>query len=399
MRAGIDIEALHDLDAVTRLEHDWRRLWAAAPSAFTSYDWCVPWFRQYGRRARGRLQVLVAREAGEVIGIAPLYAWRGTLGGWPVRRVDLLGHNFSMPELLVSRHEAAVIPAFLEYLASSRGPRFDALVLRGLQSGTSQLAHTEAWLAEHHYRVHRNSIPTPSIQIEGNFEAYLKARGKNLKQQLSRAAKRCEAVGKVELVTHQKVPPAEAVELLDRVFVLSARSWKGTTGEAIGVQPLVAAFYREVAERFNDRGELMLTMLTIDGQDVAYVFGIAAGKRYYHIDTAYDRALHDASPGTLVNLHLIRELHELGFEQYVNEGYEAYKARWMSSELPTLELMAFRPTARGRLAGLAKLEVEPVARAIDRLRREALEEPTWQGRAEKLLARAKERLPERLRRP
>lgn len=375
MPAPLTIEALRDLGAVERLAAEWERVWELDPSAFTSIDWIVPWFRFYGLRAEGRLEVLIAREAGEVIGIAPLYSWRGTLGGMPVKRVDFLGHNFSMPQLLIARRTDDVVGAFLQHLVSRGGPPFDVLVLRGPVLGSLQLHALEKALKQRGFGTHDYSIPTPMIEVRGTFEEYLKARGKNLKQQYSRAAKRCEAIGPVKLST------TGDTSVLDRVYRLSAQSWKGETGEAIGVQQHVAAFYREVAERFAAKGRLRITLLTIGDRDVAYVYGLTAGRRYYHIDTAYDRTLQEASPGTLVNLQVIKELHEEGFEQYINEGYEEYKARWMSGALDTVELFGFRPTILGRLSALAKLEFEPRAKKI---RSAVISGENWQEKAANL---------------
>jgi CelD/BcsL family acetyltransferase involved in cellulose biosynthesis len=79
---GMSISEITTDDGFDRLQEEWNQLVLRldVPSPFQSWEWCRTWWKHFG--STHRLRILVFRDAGEVIGIAPLHQRRyGPLHG------------------------------------------------------------------------------------------------------------------------------------------------------------------------------------------------------------------------------------------------------------------------------------------------------------------------------
>lgn len=357
------IETIGSMDELHLARAEWMALhdrWQDA-SAYTAFDWIAPWFRWYAPGERS--WIMRAREGHRTVGFAPLYGWKGTLGGVPVRRIDFLGHNFGVGSFVVPEDETRVVRAFLDHLLAHRD-QWDVLSLKGIEQGARAHRALTTWLGEHGLGFETERFVVPTIDLRGGWKKYLQTKGKNLAKQLSRAQKKAAAAGPVVLTRSRPLEGAVVERTMERIVAVSLRSRKAEFHGAIGSNAHVEAFYRDLARGFRRDQRLDLAMMSIGGVDVAYVLGLVQGRRYYHIDTAYDEAYRDTSCGTLVNLQVIRELFDEDMDLYVNEGEDAYKARWVTGGLERVALYVFSPSTTAQVARDLKFRVLPVASRV-----------------------------------
>lgn len=313
--------------------------------------------------------MLVAVERGEIIGIAPFYSWRGTLSGVPVRRLDFAGHNFSIPNFIIRTRAQDVINAFLDFL-HEHVTSWDVMVIKGPPTDSEDFSIISNWLTRKRYEHCHDSDNVYVIDLMGTWENYLTKKGRNLKKQLTRASTRTESIGALTFHMTKNIQKSDLVMVMDQLCAISLNSWKGKDGSAIGSRAHVEHFYRQIAEAFNESGELDISTLTIGGKDIAYLLGLSTGGVYYPIDTAYDRAYESASPGTLVNLLTIKELFNRGYQQCVSEGDHAYKNRWATSSYEIAVVTIFSGSLRSRLSRTMRLHVRPGMQAAHSFCRE-----------------------------
>jgi CelD/BcsL family acetyltransferase involved in cellulose biosynthesis len=83
-------------------------------------------------------------------------------------------------------------------------------------------------------------------------------------------------------------------------LTLEASGWKGKNGTALSSQPADAQFARAMVSALAAQGEAAIHSLTLDGRPVSMQVVLRAGRSAYTWKTAYDEALHDFSPGTLL---------------------------------------------------------------------------------------------------
>lgn len=351
------------MDQLHLARAEWMALhdrWSDA-SAYTAFDWIAPWFRWYAPGQRS--WIMRAREGHATVGFAPLYGWNGTLGGLPVRRIDFLGHNFGVGSFVVPGDEPRVVRAFLDHLLAARGD-WDVLALKGIAQGSLAHRALTAWLGEHGLAFETEPFVVPTIDLRGGWPKYLATKGKNLNKQLARARKKAGAAGAVEITRSRPMEGGAVERMMERIVAVSLRSRKADFHGAIGSNSHVEAFYRDLARGFRRDQRLDLAMMSIGGVDVAYVLGLIQGRRYYHIDTAYDEAYRETSCGTLVNLQVVRELFDENMDLYVNEGEDAYKARWVTGGLERVAVYVFSASTKSKVARDLKFRVLPAAARV-----------------------------------
>lgn len=129
---------------------------------------------------------------------------------------------------------------------------------------------------------------------------------------LDRKRRKLERKGRLELTT---VGGPEAVPLLDRVM-----AWRAERYEE---RPVVTDFYRRLVTAGDPA---RVTALTLDGEPISAVFGLAEPTAFRLLAVGHDKAFSNWSPGLLVIEDAIRLACEGGLEEFdFTIGAETYK--------------------------------------------------------------------------
>jgi CelD/BcsL family acetyltransferase involved in cellulose biosynthesis len=110
--------------------------------------------------------------------------------------------------------------------------------------------------------------------------------------------------GDLALVDRTQEPAAVSTFL-----ELEAAGWKGRAGTALGSTEPRAAFFREMARAFIERGALELLFLEAGGHIAAARCNLRAGAVVFCFKVAHDEGLRHYSPGTQLELRMIDRFH------------------------------------------------------------------------------------------
>jgi len=150
-------------------------------------------------------------------------------------------------------------------------------------------------------------IRTARVAVEGTFDEYWKARGRNLRKNLKRQRNGLERDG---VATRLEVleRPEEVAEAIAAYGRLESASWKAGGGTAIHPDNDQGRFYRAMLESFCRRGE---------GRIYKYWYGdkLAAMDLCIHrhgvliiLKTTYDEAIQASSPAMLMRQDAFEEI-------------------------------------------------------------------------------------------
>jgi len=210
--------------------------------------------------------------------------------------------------------------------------RFELLEIRRLPEGD---AATEALAAAarsaRRFSVVEPDITSPIVDTTGTLDAYRAATRSKWHKNLRRLSRRLEREhgGHLQLIEAPRDLDAE----LAVGFEVESSGWKRETGTAILSRPENEAYYRSLARRFHDRGELRLSSTSVDGRMIAWDFGILHGNRLYSPKSGYLEEFRQLAPGLVLELATIERCFELGVEAHELLGSdEAYKLRFSTSE-------------------------------------------------------------------
>lgn len=153
------------------------------------------------------------------------------------------------------------------------------------------------------------------IEPESNFSS-------RRRSDFRRMSRKAEAEGEVSFEIIE--PGADNLDaLLDEVFEIEVRSWKGRSGTAIIQDSRTEAFYRAYARRAMEAGILRLCFMRIDGVAAAMQFAVECDNRFWLIKVGYDEAFQHVSPGNLLMRETIKYAARKGLKAYEFLGKEA----------------------------------------------------------------------------
>ena len=162
--------------------------------------------------------------------------------------------------------------------------------------------------------------------LASGVDGFLANRSTGFRKNLRKAEKRARGAGLLfEIANHCEA--SEVDPSFDRLLAIERKSWKGQRGVGIDGDPM-GSFYREMNRRLVERGARRLLFATLDGADVAYIFGGLFGDTYRGLQFSFDHRYADLSLGNLSQLEQIRHLCNEGVPNYDLGTEVRYKKHW-----------------------------------------------------------------------
>ena len=282
-------------------ERAWRRLAARAiePNPFYEPDFLLPACR---RLRHGRQAGLVAvEEAGSFHAVLPV-PW-AALPGVPLPVVTSWRHLYGYlgTPLLAPEQPAEAARCLLSALRHSAvWPRVMVLELVGDDGPAATSLHDAAARLGLAIQVHGPAERAVFRADEGSGDA-LPASIRRERRAKARQWRRLCAEGGDPAVVDRSQDTAAPAEFLR----VEASGWKGRAGTALASRPQDAAFYREVAERFQASGRLRLYALEQGGATLAMQTSLRADHAVFDWKAAYDERFAGFGPGAQLQLRVL----------------------------------------------------------------------------------------------
>ena len=339
---SLRVHVVTDDDALAGLAADWSRLLAETPLASGCQS--LAWITACRRVLLGdpaALFTLVARDGPEVVGIVPTALRRGG----DLRFIGDAVTNYLGPVYRPDRARE-VVEAGADFLATDARVRL--LDLRGLREGSPFLAmlcdqEIPGWSPTTQVK----TAACPFVDLTPGWEAlYARRKGKQ-RANFARKWAGLERLGAVRFV--EIVDVAEVRPRLAALFALFAGRWRGRH-ESGGFAGRYRSFHERAITALADAGHLCLSVLELDGQVVAFSYGIRSDGVTSSYVLGHDDRLNVCSPGTLLLLRLLESAGRRGDREYdFSLGQETYKDQWATGTRGVVRLLRWR---RGSVAAI-----------------------------------------------
>jgi CelD/BcsL family acetyltransferase involved in cellulose biosynthesis len=345
----IEVETCDAVSSIPLLAEEWDALVDRVRGGpFLRPEWIDAWWRAFGA---GRLELLTARRAGRLVGIAPLYRRHGvirSLSNWHTPAFGFLSEDAETESVLVktsvARTRRRTTLSFLE----REGSTF-----------SSCLAHGESA----RFRVlTRTLLRSPYLELEGDWASYERSLKTTFRRDLARRLRRLHEQGRVSFEIFDGRDRLD--ELLTEGFGVEASSWKGRDGTAVVTHSRTRQFYWAIARWAASQGWLRLAFLRLDGYPLAFHCGLEEGGVYYPLKGGYDPRFSKFSPGSLMVQFTLEHAFATGLRRYeFLGGDEPYKLVWSGSCRSIVLLHLFAPSAVGLCDWIALAYGRPLAKA------------------------------------
>lgn len=163
---------------------------------------------------------------------------------------------------------------------------------------------------------HSDYIDTGWIDIQGSFDEYWNARGKNLRQNMRKQRAKLLADG-VKLSMQVLRDHADMAPAVARYGSLESSGWKAQQGTAIHPDNAQGRYYRELLEHASLRGEAIVYQYLFDDRVVAMNLCLARKGTLIVLKTTYDESIQSFSPAFLLREAELQALHGEGQIQHL----------------------------------------------------------------------------------
>jgi len=332
------LHSYHDTGGFEALSGEWNDLLRRSPAdtIFLTLEYQRVWWRHLGE---GELLILAARDDGELIGIAPLFATENSQGQRVLATVGCVEVSDYLDFIVARGREDEVYPALVDYLAGGRGG-WDTLDLCNIHQDSPTLtllpalAEARGWTVE----MARDDV-CPIVHLPATWEEYLQMLDKKQRHEIRRKLRRVEA----QPEAHWYIAGPEcdlATEVEDFMDLMAA----GTPDKAEFLTPRMRTFFRQLARVTYDANWLQLAFLEIGDRKAAAYLNFVYDNRVLVYNSGLDwRTFPKLGAGIVLTAYCIRHAIERGRELFdFMQGDERYKYQFGGQDVEVRRLIVRR---------------------------------------------------------
>jgi len=309
-RNGMLTTVVNTLAGLEALRPEWLDLWQRCPTAtpFHSPQWLLPWTRYlFGG---GQICCLTIREAGDLLGFAPLFRW-----GIDRQTISFLGAGISDygDILFAPEREPECVSAVRSFLENEHA---DAVIdLQEIRPGSGLLnGIPEQWKAE-------ECSVCPVLALS-DFHACMDPKHRT---DLRRAGNR---ISRESTMWFAAADRTSFPGYLKDFFRLHGERW-GRIDDAL------RQFHCEASQNFLETGHLRLSVLNNGDAAIAAIYAFISGRTLWFYLSGYDARMSKFSPGAALILWMIEQAIAEGVTRvdFLRKG-EGYKYLWGAVDRP-----------------------------------------------------------------
>jgi CelD/BcsL family acetyltransferase involved in cellulose biosynthesis len=343
----LHIELIEDRSAVPLTAEQWNALVARneTNTVFQTYEWFDAWWRTFGPARQ--LFLLIVRDAGRIVGFAPLMRRRGTFG-W--RELAFVGSgNSDYLDFILPENKPRALEAICTFLRA-RWRRWDRLVLGNIPSQSSTLATLSSiGTGRDGLRlIDEARVICPTLMLSENpLHAQRVIRKYSMRRPFNWFSRR-------GTLSFRHVKSAEEIEqLLPAFYDQHRRRWQALGKRSQFTQALQVRFYGALARALAQRGWLQFSVVEFNGEAIAFHFGFDYSDCLTWYKPSFEVRYAEHSPGLLLTRYLIEDGLRRGRREFdFTVGDESFKKRFATSERLNLHVGAYH----GRVSyGIARL--------------------------------------------
>ncbi len=159
--------------------------------------------------------------------------------------------------------------------------------------------------------LHQDYIETAWIDVEGSFDDYWKARGKNLRQNMRKQRTKLQGEG-VDLTMNVLRNSADMAAAIAQYGIMESSGWKAGLGTAIHSDNAQGRFYRALLERHAAHGQAAVYQYSFDEKVVAMNICLSGNGTLIVLKTTYDESVKQFSPAFLLRESELQEIFAQG---------------------------------------------------------------------------------------
>lgn len=326
---GVDPESIRE---------EWSQLAdSVSQTPFDHPGWITTWHDCFGS---ARLELITCRTAGLLVGVLPVERRGGVV------RSPTNWHSCQFAPLA---REPAVQQRLLAAACEQARGRLDLAFVDRNSGVADEIRSAPVQSVGFVERVIESS---PYLPLEGSWDQFVDALPSRKRRKLLQSRDGIAQLGEVRLRTSLGEEELEAD--LATGFTIEGSGWKGENGTAIISRDATRRFYEGIARWASAKGWLRLQFLELDGEPIAFGFGLDDLRAEYDLKNGFDPRFGEHGPGYLLMAARLERCFGLGLERFEFLGAaERHKLTWTDECHVKTRVQLFRSGIQGRVEHLA----------------------------------------------
>jgi CelD/BcsL family acetyltransferase involved in cellulose biosynthesis len=321
------------------LEKEWSKLLSISPANnyFLSWEWLWTWWQVYAG-PDDRLAIILVEREKEIIGIAPFYVRKTSLGGiYPVRRMMFLGTQ--------EEGDGEVGSDYMDVIYRDGDQRgtvnilFQAIVQHDIcddiylskidtSAKTYTLLQEEAESLKFFTRVSDEHV-SPYIKLPLTWDDYLGELAPSMRYKIRNERRKLQKHSNVIVSRIEHVD--DLPRGFDELTRLHNHRWESRGMEGAFSNARFVQFHKNIMPLMLKRGHLELVLLSENTNSKAILYNIVYNNKIYFYQSGIDTSDKKAAFGYVLHSYCIEDAIRRGLEEYdflLKGRSDEYKSRF-----------------------------------------------------------------------
>jgi CelD/BcsL family acetyltransferase involved in cellulose biosynthesis len=314
----VEVFEISDPDELAGYRLLWNSWLPNSPRAtfFNTWDWLDLYWRHFG--GDQKLRVLLARSAGNPIGILPLCVRTERRSFGIVRVLTYPLDDWGTWYGPIGSNAAATMLASLQYIRHSQRD-WDMIELPSTAPPARDIGRTSRSMRVVGMLSEEAPYQTNSrIDFEGGWNRYLAGKSRKVRHEMRRVLRRIFADHDVEYIRHRPAPARDGDgdprwDLFAMCQQVALASWQGASDSGNTLtHHRVRHFLRDAHALAARNGMVDMNLLLVDGRPAAFAYNYHHQGRLSGLRIGYDGSLDQTGLGTALVLRMIEDSFDRG---------------------------------------------------------------------------------------
>jgi CelD/BcsL family acetyltransferase involved in cellulose biosynthesis len=322
----LEVERIADINALERFKEDWNALLEnnETRTVELTYEWQVTYWKHF--HADSELFVLVIREAGSAIAIAPLRLTRTKKFGLRVRTLEFIAARESnYQDFVIGDNKGEVLECIADYLMDNVRS-WDILNLTHVPE-TSTTAHFFLNRLGHSLPCRVHAGKCTFLKIDKTWEEYT-ASSKKTRGKIAYRMRRLRELGGGEIACFHCSDEEQFRSHLLKFFELHRKRWNQTETPSQFNDDRYCKFYVEIVPQLLPKRQIDLFVLKAGNTPVALLYSFLLDRDCLVQLIAYDTEYSKGAPSLVMHELFVRQAFADGIKVVDFGHYFPYKEYW-----------------------------------------------------------------------
>lgn len=295
---------------ISHLKNQWNDLALRTGDILCTYDWCEVWWQHFGPGRR--LEIHTLHSGPQLVAVLPLFRETVRPGGVWLRTVRVVGCDYTINTVGLAvepTHAETFIQIVVDTL--SRTQAWDILQIAALRS-YNVVTEPMAAACSRHPDIQATIIGRQDnwctlFHLPRTYDEFLGSLPSKTRSEIQRRERQLGDKHTVEIEAVSD--PQRVMPVMDLLVKMHQQRWtgRGQPGQFGGAGD-VEQFHRDMAQRLQPTGQLLLLVLKADGHVLSVTYGYRFGQRLHALfgSHCYDEQWQRFGLGRIMYCHLIR---------------------------------------------------------------------------------------------